>query len=392
MLKEFPNLKSEGLKGGFQYFDASMWDDVLAVETLRAAHTDGAAVANYVEAMSPLWDNGKVVGFQVRDSLGQGFPFPLRATRVISCVGPWTDLFGKKISSEWKPWLNPSKGVHLVFDLKRFNLPGAVVMTHPEDGRISFAIPRPDFGAGVVIVGTTDAPTSPQPENADIEDSDVNYLLDLLNRFFPNLELNKKDIISAYVGVRPLVGGGTSAQALQAVSREHTIGEGPGGVVFVAGGKYTTHRTMAQEIVDFALTVWERDAEAGQCKELPENLQPSNTAKPFFNFADGADDAASAATSGVTQIPALQDPPGFPHLATQLRHAIRHGMVLRLEDFYLRRVPLYLSRADHGIPWTEELSQVWAEELSKSAEEARLECTALKSELARRSRWVGRAG
>src|SRR3989338_7922463 len=210
-LRQVPFLKSEGLEGGFRYFDASMWDDVLAVETLRDAARKGAAIANYTEAIAPIWEGEQIVGFQVRDmTAAGGETIQVKASRVVVCAGPWTDQVGAKLSTHWRRWLNPSKGVHLIFDLKRVPLPGALVMNHPEDGRISFVIPRPDFGTGVVIVGTTDGPTPREPEKATIEAADVEYLMDLLRRYFPSLRLTTDDIVSAYVGVRPLMGAQSS--------------------------------------------------------------------------------------------------------------------------------------------------------------------------------------
>ena len=95
----------------------------------------------------------------------------------------------------------PSKGVHLVFDHKKIPVPGAIVMSHPADGRIAFVIPRPDYGAGVTIVGTTDGPAPAKPEEVSIELSDVKYLLDLLEKYFPGIQdLLRPDILSAYVG------------------------------------------------------------------------------------------------------------------------------------------------------------------------------------------------
>ena len=175
MLEQIPFLGKEGLLGGFSYYDASMWDDVLAVENLRSAHALGAAVANYVEALGPLWTGERISGYKAKDVAvgGGGREFSIRAQKVVVCAGPWTDEIGAQLSTQWRSWLNPSKGVHLVFDWKRLPVPGAMVMNHPEDGRISFVIPRSDLGAGVTIVGTTDGPTPKSPEKADIDSGDV---------------------------------------------------------------------------------------------------------------------------------------------------------------------------------------------------------------------------
>ena len=438
MIRDIPFLKSEGLKGGFRYFDASMWDDVLAVETLRAAHQAGAAVANYVEAVTPLWDGQRMSGFELRDQETQ-HRLKVKARKVVLCTGPWTDGVGEMCSPKWKHWLNPSKGVHLIFDLKRIPIPGAMVMSHPQDGRISFVIPRPDFGSGVVIVGTTDGPTPQDPEKAEITSEDVHYLMALLERYFPDLQLTVSDILSAYVGVRPLVGPqvglkGNEGQekneaqapegnALQKVSREHFIDLGPGGSVVVAGGKYTTHRKMAEEIVDFTLQSWKNDASSAS--PFPQQIKKSDTLSPvnpdatqhamdeceqearkigielprelLERYGRGAQEIWSleqqgqqrfkqhAAEEGASR---PKDPEGFPLLRAQLQYAIRHEMVIHLEDFYLRRIPLYAARADHGLPWAEALARVWAQEKGLSEQDMKRELEKLTNELQHRSAWM----
>ncbi len=406
-LEAFPLLQDEGLKGGFQYFDASMWDDVLAVQTARAASGLGAAVANYVEAVRPVRDgSGDVRGFVVRDALG-GEEKTLRAKVVIGCAGPWTDELGRLLDPDWKPWLNPSKGVHLVFDLKRLPIPGALVMSHPEDGRISFVIPRPDFGSGVVIVGTTDAPVSSDPAQVRVEAADVKYLLDLLKLYFPKAQLKAADILSAYVGVRPLMRTEAGAP-LQKVSREHHVETGPGRSVLVAGGKYTTHRKMAEEIVEHALEVWREDTRAGKLPEIPPSVREPSTRAPVNPEATPdaiAEARKRAIASGIEGADALferygrealeiarspsrvPDPEGYPFLESQLRYTIESEMTLRLEDFYLRRVPLYMSRADGGLPWADSLAGTWAEALGVSAETALREASQLRQELGGRSGW-----
>ncbi len=424
-LKKLPYIKKDGLLGGFRYFDASMWDDTLTVQTIRAAHNEGAMVANYVEAVTPIRCGNYVSGFKVRDiSRLPGTKNDLidvRAHKVIFCVGPWTDILGKTLSQEWKPWLQPSKGVHLVFDLKRIPVPGAVVMGQAKDGRIAFVIPRTDFGSGVVIVGTTDSESPANPENVKVNSDDVNYLLELLNQYFPCLELTSTDIVSAYAGVRPLVADsvfatnskeseGQSASSLQKVSREHYIGLAQGGVIVVAGGKYTTNRQMGHEIVDFTLKAWKSDVKKKQRSDmlppvpayyssktykavnpgvLPElvNLEKNKSFQsgnkipdPLWNLY-GADAKEVFDLHDKNSAVEFQD---FPFIDAQLKWSIRHEMVLRLEDFYLRRIPLFISRPDHGEGVSEILSEIWADEMGLDSECKKAEVQNLKKEINKR--------
>ena len=402
LISEIPSLRSEGLQGGFRYFDASMWDDVLGVEILRNATFHGGAIASYVEATQPFFEGDRLTGFYLRDG-EDGSEFLARARQVIVCAGPWTDELGSRLQRDWKPWLKPSKGVHLIFDLKRLCVPGAMVMAHPNDGRISFVIPRKDFGDGVVIVGTTDGPTPADPDRAEITQEDIDYLLTLLNRFFPKLNLCESDVLSAYIGVRPLMAPPSGENAsLQKISREHHIDSGAGGAVLVAGGKYTTHRTMAREIVDHAS---KKNAELRQrfkirfSTESPINPRTTHDALERARQhprAAGIESALweryGAEALELLQIeheypPVMESPHGFPRIEAQLRFCIRMGMVLHLEDFYFRRVPLFSARLDHGLPWLDRLAEVWAEELGKNVEQRETEKKALLAEVAARESW-----
>jgi glycerol-3-phosphate dehydrogenase len=413
ILKDIPFLKKDGLKGGFRYFDASMWDDVLVIETLRSASALGSAVANYVDAVEPLRAKDRVAGFRVRDLENPARLIELKAHQTVVCAGPWTDQVALSVDRAWKNWINPSKGVHLIFDLKRIPIPGAMVMSQPEDGRISFVIPRPDYGSGVVIVGTTDGPTPENPQTGTILKGEVDYLLGLLNRYFPDLKLSTSDILSAYVGVRPLMGkekaADGSSSPLQKVSREHHIDRGPAGVVMVAGGKYTTHRKMAEEIVDYAIKTWREDFSKGMADALPEQIGSSLTHQavnpaalpPAVKAARGASpaipeklfDRYGAEAKLVFEMggsPSAQptgDPDGFPCLDSELRFAIRREMALHLSDFYFRRMPLYSSRADHGLPWAERLSQIWAQERGLTPAQALAELARLKAEIELHNSW-----
>lgn len=395
LIAQIPALRSPGLRGGFKYYDASMWDDVMTVEVARAATHAGAEIATYTEVVRPLWDGARLAGVVVRDvlpreglapgveGLSEAGEIPVRAKRVIVCAGPWTDAVGRLLAqpehgapagTQWKDWLKPSKGVHLVFDLKRLPLPGALVMSHPQDGRIAFVIPRPDLGPGVTIVGTTDSPAPLDPTQVRVEPEDVRYLMALLERYFPDLGLQDSDILSSYAGVRPLYNGTGSSgassggKALRKVSREHHIATGPGGAVFVCGGKYTTYRRMAAEIVDFTLSQWKQAHRAGEAPAPPTRVGRSQTGAGVNPLAtqsamDSAQETASA--RGLRVPPELwsrygaaaltlmegdggESRPGFPRLGAQLRYGVEHELVLTREDFERRRTALWAVGASVG--------------------------------------------
>lgn len=387
-----PFLKQRGLQAVFKYFDARMWDDGIVIDVLRKAHTLGACVIPRAKVIKTQRDSqGKMTQATFEDAFTQK-KHSVKFKKLIVCAGVWTDEVGKFLAESspqkenWSPWLAPSRGLHLVFEGSKIPLPGAVVMQHPKDGRISFVIPRPDFGQGVTIVGTTDGPCSAPPDQIENEtqaiQEDTQYLIQLLQEYFPSLKISERDVINHYIGIRPLVDpqrGKThgSNVNLQKVSREHTIDDGPGESVIVAGGKYTTFRRMAHEIVDFAIGK-ERHPQTQDLLFPPASLERVQSAKEEaiekkYNIPEKLFERYGADALKIYEIHLkdcdihAQDPAGFPCLEAQLRYAVRYQMVLTVDDFIRRRQPLYLCRQDHGQPWYPILEKALKEELERKA-------------------------
>ncbi|NDF14266.1 glycerol-3-phosphate dehydrogenase/oxidase, partial [bacterium] len=348
-----PGIKKEGLKCTFKYFDASMWDDALVLDVLAKAHENGAAIASRTRALrSHKNSDGTITGMTLRDEL-LGDEFQIRFKKLIVCAGVWTDEVGAILDAKgWQKWLAPSRGLHLVFDWKRFPVPGAVTM-QIDDGRIAFAIPRHDYGQGITIVGTTDGPCSRPPDEIENETAaiveDRAYLIELLSEYFPGLKLTEADVLNHYIGIRPLVNPsrnqGSGGKSLQKVSREHTIDHGPGGSVIVAGGKYTTFRKMAEEIVDFATRtdgLREPDTDVALFEPaLPTEIQEARELSrargfpiPEKLFERYGADALQVYLIHLKECAQdTEDPDGFPLLEAQFRYSVRYQMVMSVEDF-----------------------------------------------------------
>ena len=391
LLQALPGLKEQGLKAGFRYYDAMMWDDLLTVDVARAAHAWGAKVANYVEAVRPTLNaEGKCDGFEVLDRM-QNRKTNIRAEKVILAVGPWTDLMGEKVDGEaWRKRLKPSQGTHLVFPYELLPVQGAMVMNEPETGRIAFVMPRKDFGTGVTIVGTTDAPVKGALGHLSPHIEEVDSILELLNRYFPVRQWSARDAVSAYVGVRPLVGSSetaiqvrdeaAAALSLQKVSREHEIWSGPHGEFWIAGGKYTTFREMAREAVE--LCFQDRKSNLGKRRTdhwIGDHLQRTRSEVLRLDFFEKRFGQAAERVRELDRDTASDERvelEGFPFLAGQLRFSLESEMVLTLEDFIMRRTKIFLAHANHGRAAFEPLSRVWARFFGKTEEErvAELDC------------------
>lgn len=235
-----PGLQSQGLMGGAEYFDAQMDDARLCLEVMQTAWRHGACVANYAEAVAFESSGGVVRGVRVRDRIG-GHEFAVRGRLFLNASGPWVDQVGQWAGDVTGPNVRPSKGAHVIGPDR--GLTAAALLLHPRDGRVFFVIPW----QGKTLIGTTDTWTSEGPDELTVTAGDVTYLLDGYNAFFkPGLE--PKELLGTFVGLRPLVNRKVGSPSAR--SREYRLWRSRSGLWSVAGGKYTTFRSMARQIVD----------------------------------------------------------------------------------------------------------------------------------------------
>jgi glycerol-3-phosphate dehydrogenase len=241
-----PGLRSAGLRGAALYYDCFTDDARLTLETVLAAREEGALTANYLQLEGFIKESGRIVGAHLRDCFG-GQAIEIRARSVINATGPWVDHLRRLDDVTAPPCLRVTKGVHIVVPRERVGNVHAVVMHSPCDQRILFAIPWGEHA----IIGTTDTDFDGNPDEVRANAEDCDYLLESANWAFPRARLRTEDIISTYAGLRPLVAS-KDATDPSAVSREEEIFESPSGLITLAGGKLTTYRFIAQEIVDLA--------------------------------------------------------------------------------------------------------------------------------------------
>jgi len=252
--QRLPGIRADGLKGGVQYWDAQFDDARLAVVLARAAAARGAAVVNYCRVRDLLYVQGKVCGAVAQNTETED-EFTVRARCVVNATGVWVDSLRRRDSGALnKPvadLIRASRGTHLVVDRSFFPSEHALLIPRTSDGRVLFAVPW----LGKVLLGTTDIESAsldiePHPDAAEID-----YILQEVGQYLqtaPRFE----DIRSAWAGLRPLVnppamgGHESNPSATRDVSREHFIEISGSGLVSVAGGKWTTYRAMAQDVID----------------------------------------------------------------------------------------------------------------------------------------------
>ena len=244
VLNAEPSLSPGGLVGGARYFDAATDDALLTLANVVDAAAAGTVVLNHASVTALTQSAGRVDGATVDDRVG-GDRFDVRARVVVNATGPWTDSVRHLESPGAPVAVLGTKGVHVAVSAARVGNRGAVTLLSAIDGRVMFVLPA----GAATIIGTTDTATTSSPEHVRATRRDVAYLLDSVNAFFPAAQLVPADVISAWAGIRPLIARGNAGNPAGA-SREHDIAIGPRGVVAVTGGKLTTYRVMAAQVMD----------------------------------------------------------------------------------------------------------------------------------------------
>lgn len=393
-LKRMPDMRSTNLLGSFVYSDAYMDDDRLVLETLRSANETGAHCANYVRATGATFNDGHLTGVKCQDQISKE-NFTIKSRHVVSTVGPWTDDLGAALFADWKKILRPTKGIHLTLPKHRLPLSSAVVMAAEKSDRIVFGIPRHEM----IIIGTTDTDFKGTFEDVVATPDDVKYLLEITEHYFPGAQITEKDIIASYAGVRPLVKD--SSQSEGKTSREHTIIRDDRGVTFVAGGKYTTYRLMCEQAVEKALEAFSLEervkfARTDTSKPLNEftSQEALQQALLYSSQLGGASLISSAEQTLLCERYGMEayeivarNPKAGTYWQLEASQAIDHTMCLHLNDFYARRVPLFLADRNHGLHKIDEIGAVFQEKLGWSDSQLQEEIRILKEFMTHELDW-----
>lgn len=341
-----PRLASRSLDGGGLYHDAVANDARVVLAVVRAAADAGAVVANHLEVTDLARAQGRVVGAHVRDPQGSD-AFEVRASVVVNATGVWLD----RLRSAPRATLRPTKGIHIFLPRKKVGNREAVVLSAKRDGRILFVLP---WGT-LTLVGTTDTDFSGDPDRVLPDAADVAYLLDTVNESFPEAHVGPADVVSAYAGLRPLVREGTPKDESD-VSREHEVFEDEDGLISVAGGKLTTHRAMAEEVVE---RVCARLGRALPCRTQDAPIGPEASGVAALR-ALGIEESVArflASRHPVEDVrpwigkPSAEDRviPELPYLWIEVSIAVEAEMASTLEDVMVRRLGLFYEAADQGL-------------------------------------------
>lgn len=336
LLKE-PTLAPAGLRGAILYYDCREDDARFCLDNIIHATECGATCANYCELMRFVTRDDQLVAASVRDQLSST-TFEICARFFVNAAGPWVErIAGFVPGHDQSITLNPTKGVHLL--LPKLTQEHAITFQAKSDGRILFILPWGDCS----LLGTTDTNFTGDPATVNAEPGDIAYLLSELHALMPGVGIGYSDIITTFAGVRALLR--KDDRSPSARSREHVIVQHGRNLLTIAGGKYTTYRAIAEQVVDRTY------------KMLGEHRAPCRTAK--------------------TPLPQHRPQPSGERIAdspsvfaSDIAHACEYEMAVTLTDVMRRRTQLALSRrgepataavvarlmAGH-LGWTEDESQ-----------------------------------
>ncbi|MEO6205973.1 MAG: glycerol-3-phosphate dehydrogenase/oxidase, partial [Mycobacteriales bacterium] len=357
-----PALRESELAYSYLYGDCGTDDARLVLAVVQTARRFGALAVTYAEAVGLLNnDEGKVTGATVADRL-TGDSVTIRARHVVNATGVWVDHLQGLEEPGRAPLVQPSKGVHVVVPRERLPLLQASILLPSKqgDGRSMFAIP---WGAQTIL-GTTDTPYDGSLEDLSLTAADLQYVLAAGNDVF-HRDLSAEDVLGAWAGVRPLLREAGSS-SMSDLSRRHTLIEGRGGLLTITGGKLTTYRRMAKDVVD---RVVERDGTKSRCRT--DEIAITGT-RPYDDVvaeitvaaaalgldADVAETLVRQSGEGATEVLSLValDPslgqrlsPAAPHIAAEVVYAARAEGATTLEDVFSRRFRLSLRAKDAGL-------------------------------------------
>lgn len=349
-----PHIKQEKFLGASQFSDAVTDDSRLVMRVLDEATHDGAQAINYLKAESLITnEQGLVVGATLKDTASKdsNHSYDVRAKVVVSATGAWADTLRMQASKQsFHKQIRPSRGSHLVVSQERLPLQQAYTFLHPVDKRAVFVFPWENR----TVLGTTDLDHPPLDDNeVGITNEEVDYLLAATNNLFDNVDISRKDVISSWAGVRPLISDGGDGKRVSPTKekRDHSVWL-DNNLVTVSGGKLTTFRLIALDVLKVCQKVLELDESATQnnvsySSQVFSNQPPTN---PKFSTLTPLLQQRLQGFYGL-QLDTLLELAHDDDLAyvtdsntiwAEIRFAVHYEQVIHLDDLLLRRTRLGL--------------------------------------------------
>jgi len=359
-IEMLPNVEEDGLVNGVIYHDGQFDDSRLAVNLAQTAVENDACVLNYTKVVNLLKDNNnQIIGVQAVDQ-ETGINYNIKGAVVINATGVFTNAIMKLNDKVYKKYIVPSQGIHLVFD-KSF-LPGehALMIPKTKDGRVLFAVPWHNH----VVVGTTDTLIKKQSLEPIALESEIEFVLETAQRFLAK-KPTRDDVLSVFAGLRPLAAPKEEGKSTKEVSRSHKIIVSETGLITITGGKWTTYRKIAEDIIDKAILKGKLPKKTCITQQLSiHGNKPTTTLdREDHLYIYGSDIAKILQLQ--EEEPELNEKlhPDYEFTLAEIVWAVRYEMARTIDDILARRVRLLFLDARAAIEVSEKTARVIAKEL-----------------------------
>lgn len=360
-VRRVPTIETDGLHGGVVYHDGQFDDSRLAVNLAQTAVEAGATVLNYVKCVGLIKDSGKIAGILARDTLS-GEEHELRACVVINATGVFVDDLMNFDDRNHSPMVTVSQGIHFVLPGEFLGGDCALMVPKTEDGRVLFGIPW----HGCVVVGTTDI----QVERHSLEpialQEERDFVMSHARKYLAK-DPEDKDVLSVFAGLRPLVRS-SKTKSTSRLSRDHTILVSHSGLVTVTGGKWTTYRRMAEDVVNMAIPAGGLEQRNCGTEDLRIHGWTKNPHPDDGLAVYGADAAAvDALCHAEPGMDALLHP-DLPYRKGEVAWHARNEMAMTVEDVLARRTRALFLNAGASIEAAADTATLLAGELGYDKE------------------------
>jgi len=373
-LKRMPGLNQNGLVGSVSYADGQFDDARYNITLVQTFSEAGGNTLNYARVTDFKREaGGKISGVVVKDQLAEE-TFTVNAEAIVNATGPVSDSIRQLATPTVQKRMRPSKGAHILLPLDVFPTEDALLIPKTEDGRVLFAVPW----GGRLLVGTTDEEVAPETELV-VTKGDVDYLLRHLNQYLAH-PVTPDDIVSGFAGARPLVGSDDGGDTKK-LARDDVIEVDPAsGLISIMGGKWTTHRAMAEDTIDRVQQVLGSPDAISQTrnyvlcggKGFTDDYwntlcrQYGLPAKTAHHLAAKFGTAAEKVLALATENAALREPilEAHPAIKAEVVYAVRHEMAATIEDVLARRIGMQLYSWRDAIQAAPVVGSLIAQELS----------------------------
>lgn len=360
-----PTILQKGLVSGVVYQDGQFDDSRLAINIAQTAVENGATLLNYAKVTTLLKDDkNQVTGVEFEDK-ETGTKYVLKGTAVINATGVFTNSIMKMNDLEYKKYIVPSQGIHLVFDKSFLPSQHALMIPKTSDGRVLFAVPWHDK----IVVGTTDTLVKKSSLEPIALEEEIDFVLETAQRFLIKKPV-REDVLSVFAGLRPLAAPEKKGQSTKEVSRSHKIIVSDTGLITITGGKWTTYRKIAEDVISKTIKV----------HNLPKNSCKTEHIAIHGNKTTSATDRENHLYIYGTDIPKIlklqeEEPllqeklhPDYDYTMAEVAWAIRFEMARTIEDILARRVRLLFLDARAAINSSSKVAQLLAKELGHDAQ------------------------